>query len=102
MTPRERHLLNTYGITEKEYDKMLKAQKGVCFICGSPAKTRALSVDHEHVPKYAKMPKDEKRKYIRGALCFVCNKFFLHRGMTIPRAKKIIAYLERYAKGKVL
>lgn len=61
---REKSLRLKYGITIKQYDKILAAQNGVCGICGcSPENNkRRLSVDHNH-----------KTKIVRGLLCVQCN-----------------------------
>ncbi len=96
MTSRDSHLRRTYGITEREYNKLLKLQRGVCAICGGKAKTRKLAVDHEHVKGYKKMPPTEKRKYVRGIVCFPCNWIMLSRGVTLDKAKGLVGYLERY------
>lgn len=96
MTPRDRHLRKAYGITEKDYQEMLKRQGGVCFICGNPRKTRSLAVDHEHVKGYKKMPPEEKRKYVRGLLCFTCNWIMCSRGVSLAKAKKLVEYLTNY------
>ena len=44
-----------YGITLKDYERMLKEQKGVCAICGRPPKNRRLAVDHDHSLAYLKI-----------------------------------------------
>jgi len=61
-TLRDKRLRGKYGITEMDYGKMLKAQKGKCAICGRPPKKILLAVDHDH-----------KTKHVRGLLCFRCN-----------------------------
>jgi hypothetical protein len=61
-------LINKYGVTMEEYDKMLKSQNGVCAICLHPetlmrrGKIVPLFVDHCH-----------KTGKIRGLLCYPCN-----------------------------
>jgi hypothetical protein len=57
-------LKNVYGITEAEYDEMLKRQNGVCALCqqDKPRKNR-LSVDHDH-----------NTGRVRGLLCVPCNR----------------------------
>lgn len=75
MTVRERRWRYSLGIelTEADYDRMLKQQKGRCAICRRPPRTRRLDVDHDH-----------KTGRIRGLLCSNCNRFFgrLERGRT--------------------
>jgi hypothetical protein len=95
-TQRDRRLLRTYGITTEHYNELLAKQGGVCAVCGGTAKTRALHVDHEHVKGYKAMLPRDKRRYIRGLLCYQCNCFLLPRGINVERAKAILSYLEAY------
>ena len=60
---RATHYRTTYGITLGEYDKMVEAQDGGCWICGSRGKTRGLNLDHNH-----------KTGLVRGLLCPQCNR----------------------------
>lgn len=60
---RRSHLKRKYGITIEEYDAMLQAQGGGCFICGRPPRDdSSLHVDHDH-----------STGKVRGILCFCCN-----------------------------
>lgn len=60
---RNRHLQVKYGITVDEYDTMLKAQDGMCAICGVDRIGRNMPVDHDH-----------QTGEIRGILCENCNR----------------------------
>ena len=52
-----------YGLTAKEYARLLANQGGVCAICGErPAKYR-LNVDHNH-----------KTGAVRALICHSCNR----------------------------
>lgn len=43
------YLIRTYGITEADYERILKSQDGVCALCGKkPSLRRSLAVDHDH------------------------------------------------------
>jgi hypothetical protein len=55
-----------YGITGAEYDKLLRAQGGVCAICHRRPRSKALAVDHCH-----------DSQDVRGLLCFSCNSGIL-------------------------
>lgn len=56
-------LKHRFGLTPKQYEELLKKQKGVCAICGNINRNGTwLSVDHDHIT-------DE----IRGLLCSNCN-----------------------------
>jgi hypothetical protein len=62
---RRGHLKRTFGLTEDEYDTLLKKQGGGCGICGSRVDSRPgykLAVDHDH-----------NTGKIRGVLCSKCN-----------------------------
>jgi hypothetical protein len=53
--------LAKYGLTIEQYEEMLKAQGGGCFICGEPPE-KNLCVDHSH-----------DTRMVRGLLCLTCN-----------------------------
>ncbi len=57
------HLMRKFGMTIEQYDAMLEAQGGGCFICGRPPREDiSLHVDHDH-----------STGKVRGILCFCCN-----------------------------
>ncbi len=57
------HLQRKFGMTIEQYDAMLEAQGGGCFICGRPPREDiSLHVDHDH-----------STGKVRGILCFCCN-----------------------------
>jgi hypothetical protein len=57
------HLMRKFGMTIEQYDAMLEAQGGGCFICGRPPREDiSLHVDHDHFTGK-----------VRGILCFCCN-----------------------------
>jgi Recombination endonuclease VII len=54
-----------YGLSEKVFENLLKAQKGLCAICRNKqkcGKRKKLYVDHSH-----------EAGVVRGLLCFKCN-----------------------------
>lgn len=53
-----------YGITEGEYNEILKKQNGCCAVCKKPQKdfSKSFAIDHDH-----------KTGKIRGLLCHGCN-----------------------------
>lgn len=69
-------LYKTYGITLVEWKQLLKEQKGVCAVCKDLPGKGILCVDHIHVSGFKKMVPEEKKKYVRGLCCFLCNTSF--------------------------
>lgn len=82
-------LKRQYGITLKEYNKMLKKQGGVCKLCRAKKNRRALSVDHYH-----------KTGKVRGILCHHCNLALGGFKDNIKVMRKAIKYLEKNGKKK--
>lgn len=88
----EYDLKRNYGVSKRQYLKLLKKQKGVCAICKNEevqkinckidGRIRALSVDHDH----------ETNK-VRGILCYKCNTglgMFKDNPELLERAKAYI------------
>ena len=89
---RPRWRKSKYGISEVEYQHLLKKQKGLCAICGrGPGRgDLALCVDHDH-----------KTKRIRGLLCHRCNVALGLLDEKPQRLRKALRYLLAYGyKGK--
>jgi len=88
---RANHTKSRFGLSQKQYFKLLEAQKEVCKICNNPEtamgsggkKSRLLSVDHNH-----------KTGKIRGLLCHSCNSLIGHARENILILQKTIKYLE--------
>ena len=61
---KERHIFKDFGITLKDYDKILEKQDNGCKICGIkiPGGQGRFHIDHDHVTGK-----------IRGLLCSNCN-----------------------------
>ena len=60
---RDQYLRNRYGISLDEYQQLLEARDGKCWICGGSGGKGSLHVDHNH-----------KTGAVRGLLCWPCNK----------------------------
>lgn len=71
---KDKRLFKTYGITLKEFNEQLKKQGGGCWVCGR--QDGRLCLDHIHVKGFAYMSPEEKKKYVRGIVCFYCNTGF--------------------------
>jgi hypothetical protein len=61
---RAARLAQVFNLTPEEYDQILEHQGGKCAICHRlPKPGKRLAVDHDH-----------KTGFVRGLLCFMCNK----------------------------
>lgn len=82
----ERHynLMNNYGLSLDEYNKMLDSQGGACAICGIKHNTdgKSLYVDHDH-----------GTGRIRGLLCRKCNTGLGLLGDGIEGIERVMKYL---------
>lgn len=92
--------LEKYGLTLDEWQSILRRQGNVCAICKIFPSTGRFYIDHEHVKGYKKMGMDEKRLYVRGLLCYMCNRFYVGRSITIEKSKNVTLYLEAYEHRK--
>ena len=77
-TPRNRHLLKRYRITEEQFNEMNRAQNGICPLC---LKRPAVAVDHCH----------ETNK-VRGILCHGCNEALGKFGDNLAGAQRVMKY----------
>jgi hypothetical protein len=81
-------------ITEEEYLQMVKAQEGVCAICGNPETAskgeivNRLAVDHDH-----------STGVIRGLLCRHCNTALGLFKDSLTRLQAATVYLSRHRDG---
>lgn len=80
---RERHLVRKYGVTQADYDRMLRDQDGRCAVCGK-TQARAFDVDHCHTSGK-----------VRGLLCTSCNRMIGHAGDSVERLRAAAEYLKK-------
>ena len=107
LTPRDRYLRRTYGITVEEYERQLAVQGGVCWICQRPPKRLRLAVDHRHQKGERAIRKRHQqheliRSMVRGLLCHTCNRAIaLLRDSSLAAGRASI-YLNDYPFQKLL
>jgi hypothetical protein len=81
------HLMRKYGMTIEQYDAMLEAQGGGCFICGRPPREDiSLHVGHDH-----------STGKVRGILCFCCNNALADFQEDPELLKKAATYVSWHA-----
>jgi hypothetical protein len=87
------HLLDKYGLTAEQWQQMVDAQGGRCFLCGRTPEEAGgrsgplgvtLHVDHDH--RCCSGPRS-CGKCIRGLLCAPCNR--------------MVGWIERIGKEKI-
>lgn len=81
---KDKRLRKTYGISLAEYNEMLKAQGGRCWICGRKAAARSLSVDHDHSYRYVKVGTAKVAEKSWRATARYLTKVFTASGMSKP------------------
>ena len=102
ITPPAAQTLRTYGLTQDEWIGLLKAQDWKCPIClqgndrPKTGKQALWNTDHEHVPKWSKMPPEERKRYVRGVLCYYCNHRRVNSRMESAEAQRIADYFKAY------
>jgi len=88
---RDRYLVRTYGITALDYDALLAAHDGTCWICGRPPKKRRLHVEHDH-----------KTGRVRGLACWHCNRGLQQYSDEPARLRAAADYLESDEADRIL
>lgn len=83
LTPRDARLRRLYGVTEVEWNRVLKFQGGGCAVCGRTGVTRSLHTDHRH-----------EDGLFRGILCARHN-IALREGQTPEALRKMADYMEK-------
>ena len=96
--PPTKQTLDKYGLSVDEWQVLYDKHNGLCHVCLKPSKR--LNIEHEHVKGWKDMPPEEKKLYVRGLACFVCNYKLLQKGIDIERLKNAVRYLEEYEERK--
>ncbi len=89
---RDRHLRNTYGLSNKKYEALVAKQGGNCASCRDPLPTvdkrqrrRSAHVDHNHTTGD-----------VRGVLCSGCNTSLGGLKESPRRAQALITYMKKH------
>lgn len=90
--------LKKYGLTFADWHAVLLSQGGACAICKRVPKSGRLCIDHQHVPKWKKMKPAERRRFVRGLCCALCNGKCVSKWTTLERALAVVEYFRAYDK----
>lgn len=90
--------LARYGLGLLAWKRYVRQQGGKCGACKGLPASGALHIDHEHVPGWARMAEPDRALYVRGLLCFPCNKYALGAIRNLAHAEAIYQYLDRYER----
>ncbi len=85
--------LAKYGQSAISFIQRYNIQGGACKICKRSFNEVRCFIDHEHVKGYSKMDADRRSSYVRGLLCFTCNRYRVAKN-TRDTARKVMLYLE--------
>lgn len=88
--------LHKYGLSLQDWLELFNSQQGACAICKTPFAGRRANVDHVHVKGWNQMAPEQRRQYIRGLLCYQCNKFMCMRGVTSTKLWNGFMYMRAY------
>lgn len=87
---RPAYLQMNYGMTEEQYQNMLKEQGNVCALCGKPpaeGRYGKLYIDHDH-----------ETKEVRGLIHLGCNVLIGYAFEDPEVLQSAIEYLHKYKK----
>lgn len=94
IAPPTKRTLNKYGLNRRAWLVLMHEQEWKCPICLTP---KALwNIDHQHVAGWNKMTLKEKVRYVRGILCWMCNKNNAPSNLTAVQASRLASYLGKY------
>jgi hypothetical protein len=91
--------LKKYGLSREEWIALYNKYDGKCHVCLKPSKR--LNIEHEHVKGWKNMLPEERKNYIRGLACFVCNYKLLQKGIDLERLENAVRYLKEYEQRKL-
>jgi hypothetical protein len=88
--------LRKYGLTLADWLAVAERQGWVCAVCKRLPNNGRLCVDHDHVKGWKAANPTERRRHVRGLLCFFCNHYYVGRAITVAKAEAVAEYLRRH------
>lgn len=93
-----RSTLRIYGLTDRDWLILFREQEWRCPLCLIPK--AHWNIDHQHVPGWKKMPPATRKIFVRGILCWRCNKNSAPSNLAAEMAHRLAAYLTAYETRK--
>jgi hypothetical protein len=100
ISPPSKATLRKYGWSDERWLLQYRIQDGCCAVCKQVPRSGRLVIDHEHVKGWKAMRPERRAKYVRGLTCWWCNHAYLGRGITVEKARGVLAYLLAYEERK--
>lgn len=86
--------LRIYGLNERAWLILFREQEWKCPIC---QKTNAhWNIDHQHISGWKKMPPETRVLFVRGILCWSCNKNDAPSNLSAEKAYRLADYIQKY------
>lgn len=85
--------LRRYGLTAAEWEGIAARQGWVCAVCKRLPPNGRLCTDHDHVLGWKRMAAADRKRHVRGLLCYFCNHYYVGRAITVEKAAAVYAYL---------
>ena len=86
--------LARYGMNREDWLTLLAAQDWRCPIC--LRKNGRWNVDHEHVPGWKHLDDENRKRHVRGILCWHCNHTKVHSTLDARETQRIADYIAAY------
>lgn len=94
ITPPTAKTLARYGLSAVDWVALLASQNWKCAVCLRDG--RRWNTDHEHVPGWIRLPPEQRKIYVRGILCWHCNRHSVPSNMTSAEGARVASYLATY------
>ena len=88
--------LAKYGLDSEAWLEHLEGAGWKCPVCLRFPSSGRFVTDHEHIRGWSKLPKEERPGFVRGVICWHCNRYLLAGSMDSAKARRVARYLEEY------
>lgn len=86
--------LTIYGLTDRDWLSLFHKQDWKCGVCGT--EKAHWNTDHQHVPGFKRMAPRTRATFVRGILCWKCNKSNAPSNISGKHAQALADYIREY------